>query len=77
MCNNNNDRFDLLAFKVGIKLERGHILTFEASEINSIIVQDFFLVFETSGPEPEPLEPEPEPEPPKNVTTPHPCIYDL
>ena len=41
-----------LAFKVKIKLERSHILTFEASDINSIVVQDFFLGFETSEPEP-------------------------
>ena len=46
-----------LAFKVRIKLERGHILTFEASGINSIVVYDFFLGFETSQLEPEPSEP--------------------
>ena len=35
---------NFLAFKVRIKLERGHILTFEASDIKSIIVHDFLLV---------------------------------
>ena len=78
-----------LGFKVGIKLEKGHILTFEASDVNIIVVQDFFLGFETSEPEPQPPkiftrsrsrsrnsspEPEQESEPPKNVTAPHPCI---
>ena len=33
-----------LTFKVRIKLQRGHILTFEVSDINKIVVQDFFLV---------------------------------
>ena len=34
-----------LAFKVGIKLERGSISTFEASDIDNIVVQDFFYWF--------------------------------
>ena len=35
-----------LAFNVRIKLERGHILAFEALDINSIVVQDFFIGFD-------------------------------
>ena len=71
-----------LAIKVRIKLERSHILTFEASDTNSIVFQDFVLGFETSEPEPVHFAPEPgagaEIVPgagagaAKNVTVPHP-----